>query len=566
LKIATLKRAIKKYRSEHPGDPDSWVWEDWVRSEADEKALLAGYYPSPQRAQHVKDFFENTLVHSTGQFSGSPFLLLDWEWLDVIRPLFGWLGKNETRRYRRAYISMAKKNGKSSLMSGVGLYGLIADGEPNSQVFSAAADKGQAAIIYGESVRMITQSKTLSVILKPIRSQKEIIHEASESLYKALSADVPTKEGLNAHYVMFDELHAQPHRRLYDVLRFAGRARRQPLFIITTTAGFDRHSICFEQYRRHQQVEEGIIDDLTAFTYIAEAPKDADITDPATWRIANPSFDDLFDEDQFAQDAKEADESITLQNRFRRYCLNQWTEQDERFIRMDKWDACNDELGDLTGVECWGGLDLASTTDIAAFVLYFPGETNRILPFFWIPEDGARYREDRDHVPYTEWIAQGFIRTTEGDVTDYDVIREDILTLKKQHNIRDIAIDGWNSTQLQTQLGGENVEVTKWGQGFRSMAAPTKEAERLIVEGNVAHADNPVLRWMANNLAVETDPAGNWKPSKKKSTEKIDGMVAWIMALGLSMISEPKKVSKYAKKGARLASIDVGKAKAEVRP
>ena len=525
-------------------------WIEWVRTEADERALMEGCRFDLAAAERVRGFFGKFLRHSKGQWAGKPFDLLDWQWRDVVAPLFGWVRADGTRRYRRGYIEVPKKNGKSTLFSGLSLYLLCGDHEPGAEVYSAAVDRDQASIVYNEAANMVEASPSLSARLKVVRSTKRIVFHRKRSFYKALSADVPAKEGLNAHAVLIDELHAQKNRDLWDTLRYAGAARRQPLHLAVTTAGFDRHSICREQHDYARGVLEGIIEDTSFFAYIAAAPEEADWTDPEVWRAANPSFGVTIDPDQFAEDCREAQESPAKENSFRRYRLNQWTEQETRWIKMRKWDACSDEPGDLEGRECWAGLDLSSTTDLSALVLVFPVEDRyAVLPFFWVPEEGARQRERRDRVPYLQWIRQGHIEATPGEVIDYDRIRRRIIELGERYEIREIAIDRWNATQLATQLEGDDFEMVAFGQGYASMNWPTKTLEELLLAGRLAHGGHPVLRWMASNVSIETDAADNWKPSKKRSIERIDGIVALVMALGRGVLGPHLGASVYEKRG-----------------
>ncbi len=474
----------------------------------------------------------NSCRHSKGQWAGQPFDLLDWQWQEVVAPLFGWKRPDGTRRFRRGYIEVPKKNGKSTLFSGLSLYLLVGDNEPGAEIYSAAVDRDQASIVYGEAAHMVDESPDLSRRLKVVRSTKRIVYHRTRSFYKALSADVPAKEGLNAHAVLIDELHAQRTRDLWDTLRYAGASRRQPLQLAITTAGYDRHSICWEQHDYALKVLDGTIEDTSFFPFVAAANDEADWTDPNVWKTANPSFGITINADQFAEDCTEAQESPAKENSFRRYRLNQWTEQDVRWLNMEKWDACGTPLEDLRGQVCFAGLDLSSTTDVSALVLVFPDEDEGrfdVLPLFWVPEEGARKRERRDRVPYVQWIRDDHMEATSGEVVDYDVIRRRINELNEQFEIREIAIDRWNATQLATQLEGDGFEMVAFGQGYASMSAPTKKLEEVVLSRKLAHAGHPVLRWMAGNVSIETDAADNWKPSKKKSVERIDGIVALIM-------------------------------------
>ncbi|MEX0725737.1 MAG: terminase TerL endonuclease subunit [Planctomycetaceae bacterium] len=292
------------------------------------------------------------------------------------------------------------------------------------------------------------------------------------------------------------------------------------------------------------KVLDGTIEDLSFFPYITAADPDDDWTGPEVWRKANPSLGITIKEEQFAEDCREAQESPAKENTFRRYRLNQWTEQDVRWINMTKWDACGESLTIADGQTCYAGLDLSSTTDISALVLVFPAaegaeERYDVLPFFWVPEEGAKQRERRDHVPYRQWIHQGHITATPGEVIDYDVIRKKINELGQQFEIREIALDRWNATQLSTQLLGDGFPMVAFGQGYASMNAPTEKLDELVLSHKIAHAQHPVLRWMAGNVSLEQDAADNWKPSKKKSIERIDGIVALIMGLDRATTQPP---------------------------
>ncbi len=522
-----------------------------MRGDADRRAMRNGCWFDEPAAERVREFFRRYLRHSKGEWAGKPFELQPWQWESLIGPLFGWKRADGTRRFRRAYIEIPKKNGKSAICSAIALYLLIADGEAGAEIYSAAADKEQASIVHGEAAHMVQASAALQSRLEVIRSTKRIIFPARNSWYKALSADVPTKEGLNAHGIIFDELHAQRTRTLWDTLAYAGSARRQPLQIAITTAGFDRHSICYEQHDYAEKVLSGVIEDDSFFPLIFAASPEEDWTREATWRKANPSFGVTVKPEAIATDCREAQESPRKENAFRRYHLNQWTEQDVRWLKLEKWDACGDPLPDLAGRPCFAGLDLASSTDIAALALLFPwdsGDGYDLVAKCWVPAEGAAVRSRKDRVPYELWIGQKHIIATEGDVIDYERIRRDIGELGKTYNIREIAFDRWGAVQLATQLQGDGFAMVAFGQGFASMSAPTKQFETLVLGKRLRHGGNPVLRWMASNVAVETDAAANLKPSKSRSREKIDGIVAAVMALGRAMVA-PRAASVYEGRG-----------------
>jgi len=307
-----------------------------VRTEADERAVAQGYVFRLAAAERVRTFFQRFLCHSKGEWAGQPFELLDWQWDDIVAPLFGWQRPDGTRRFRRGYIEVPKKNGKSCLFSGLSLYLLLADGEPGAEIYSAAVDRDQASIVFTEAANMVEASPHLASRLQVVRSTKRIVDHRSRSYYKALSADVPAKEGLNAHAILIDELHAQRNRDLWDTLRYAGASRRQPLHLAITTAGYDRHSICWEQHDYAKKVQDGTIQDLAFFSYICAAESDDDWTAPEVWRKANPSFGITLSAEQFAEDCQEAQQSPAKENSFRRYRLNQWTEQDVRWLSLER--------------------------------------------------------------------------------------------------------------------------------------------------------------------------------------------------------------------------------------
>ena len=431
----------------------------------------------------------------------------------------------------------------SQIAAAIALYLLFSDGEPGAEVYSAALDRAQAAIVFDAAKSMIAASPTLASRCEVYRSS--IVVPATGSRYKVLSADAPNAQGLNASGIIFDELHVQPDRELWDVLNTATGARRQPLTLAITTAGYDRHSICWEIHDYAMKVQAGIIPDPAFLPVIYAAGDDDDWTLPATWAKANPSMGVTVSQEYLAAECQRAQDTPGYQNTFKRLHLDIWTQQESRWLDMATWDAA-DPAADpesLEGRPCWAGLDLASTSDIAAFVAVFPsGGGYDILCLFWVPEENIGARALQDRVPYEVWARDGLITPTPGNRIDYDRIRADIGALSSRFDIREIAIDRWNSTQLQTQLMGDGLTVVPFGQGFASMTAPAKALESLVAEHKFRHGGNPVLRWMASNVAVEQDAAGNLKPSKARSSEKIDGIVSAIMAIGRAMVTEGASV------------------------
>lgn len=487
-------------------------------------------------------FFERYLTHIEGALAGKPLKLEPWQQA-IVGCAFGWKRTDGTRRYREVFQYVPRKNGKSTMLGG--LVNLVAflDGEPGAQIYSAAAEREQAALVYRQAKGMILQNAELSNGVKIYATFKSIEYPTG-SVYKALSADADTKHGFNSHFICSDELHAHPNRDLIDVLQTSTGSRRQPMLWHITTADFDRESICNEKHDYACKVRDGIITDPAFLPVIFEAKSDDDWTSPAVWHKANPNLGVSVSEDYLKRECQRAKETPTYQNTFKRLHLNIRTTNDVAWLQLEDWDKCGDAVDEeaLRGRLCYGGLDLSSKMDITAFVLLFPpaGEDSkwRILPRFWIPGDNAHDRERKDRVPYETWGRKGLITLTDGNVVDYSSVRAQINEDGRSFQIAEIAFDPWNAQAMAQNLTDDGATVVEFGQGFRSMSEPTKELEKLVMAKQVAHGANPVLRWMASNTAVEMDPAGNLKPSKKKSTERIDGIVATVMALGRAIVSE----------------------------
>ena len=481
--------------------------------------------------------FIECLAHTKGTWAGKPFELIDWQ-ERIIRDLFGVIKPNGYRQFNTAYIEIPKKNGKSELAAAVALLLTCGDGEERAEVYGCAADRQQAAIVFDVAADMVRMCPALSRRVKILASQKRIIYKPTNSFYQVLSAEAYSKHGFNIHGVVFDELHTQPNRKLFDVMtKGSGDARMQPLYFLITTAGTDTHSICYETHQKAKDILEGRKIDPTFYPVIYGADESEDWTDPKVWRKANPSLGITVGIDKVRAACESARQNPGEENAFRQLRLNQWVKQAVRWMPMEKWDACAFAVNedDLEGRVCYGGLDLSSTTDITAFVLVFPptDEDDRyvVLPYFWIPEDSMDLRVRRDHVPYEVWERQGYLMTTEGNVVHYGYIEKFIERLGEKFNIREIAFDRWGAIQMVQNLEGMGFTVVPFGQGFKDMSPPTKELMKLVLEKRIAHGGHPVLRWMMDNIYIRTDPAGNIKADKERSTEKIDGAVATIMAL-----------------------------------
>ena len=507
---------------------------------------------SRERADKALGFIRTYLRHTKGRWDAVSFELQDWQ-IELIEKLFGTVTEDGRRRYRTAYIEIPKKNGKTELGAAVALYLLFADNEPQAEVYSAAADREQASIVYHAAKRMIELSPALAKRCKVIDSTKRVVHN-NGSYYRVLSAEAYTKHGYSPHGVIFDELHAQPNRELVDTLTLgSGAARSQPVHFLITTAGTDRHSVCYEYHEYARQVRDGIIDDPTFLPVLYGVGEEEEWTDPKVWWKANPSMGQTILEEDMAAECRRAEHNPALENRFRQLRLNQWVKQESRFIPMHAWDACVDRPAPdhFRGSVFYGGLDLATTTDIAAFVAVNTDEEGYFNTFarFWIPEGNIAERVKRDKVPYEQWVKEGWIEATPGNVVDYRTIRERIIEFGTEHELRELAYDRWGATQLSQDLDEDGLTVIPFGQGYSSMAGPTKELLRIVLEGKLRHGGNPVLRWMADNMVVRSDPAGNMKPDKEKSTEKIDGIVALVMALDRAIRHADEAGTVYSDRG-----------------
>ena len=500
------------------------------------KFMLPTSHYDKDEADFVVNFIQS-LSHTKGDFFKEPFILIDWQ-EQLVRDIFGTLKPDGTRQFTTAYVEISKKSGKSELAAAIALYMLCADGEQRAEVYGCAADRDQASLVFDVACDMVRLSKALNQFCDIKPSRKTIHFNPTNSVYKALSADVAGKSGVNVSALIFDELWVQKDRKFFDMMtKGTSDARKNPLHFIITTAGTDTHSICYELHQKAKDIIEGRKVDPTFYPVIYGAEDDDDWTDEAVWAKANPSLNITIDIEKVRAACESAKMMPNEENAFRQLRLNQWVKQTVRWMPMEKWDLCAFPVNEqsLEGRVCYGGLDLSSTTDLTAFVLVFPPEDEDdkyvVLPYFWLPEETLDLRVRRDHVPYDLWERQGFIQTTEGNVVHYGYIEKFIEELGTKYNIREIAFDRWGAAQMVQNLEGMGFTVVPFGQGYSSMSPPTKELMKLVLEKKIAHGGHPVLRWNVDNISIRTDPAGNIKADKEKSTEKIDGAIATIMAL-----------------------------------
>ena len=501
-----------------------------------DRALDEGRYFDKKAAMRAIHFIEK-LKHTKGEWAGQRFRLEPWQQF-VLWNIFGWKNADGTRRFRYAYIEIARKNGKTALSAGIGLYMLFADGESRPEVYSAATVKDQAKICFSDAVEIV-KATDLKNYLTPYRNS--IVYELKGGTMKPLSSDYGTHDGLNPSCGIIDEFHAHKDSGMFDVIKSAFGARRQPLMFVITTAGFNKSGACYAYRENVIKVLRGVNEDDSLFGIIYTLDDKSEWDDPKMWIKANPnlgvslSADYLADQVKDAKNRPEAVRNVMTKNG------DLWVDAERTWILDDAWQKCigTTAPADLKGCACWGGLDLSNVSDITAYVLLFhENDRFQLLPHFWIPEEKMREKIRKENINYDKWVAEGYVTVTPGNVIDYDFVKADILRIVADYDLRTSAYDRWNSSQTIIDLQNEGMECNPFGQGYGSMSAPTKEFEKLVLTGKIEHFGNPVLRWMLASTLVKTDPAGNIKPDKEKSTQKIDGIVAAIMALGEWMTAQ----------------------------
>ena len=546
-----------------------------------ETAEARGLWFDQSEADRVAGFFGH-LKQSKGRWAGRAIELMPWQEF-VLGAVFGWRAQTgqcaacgswyrvdeggrvacilcgtvespfesepvETRwlrRFRKAYVEIARKNTKTTTGAGVGLYLLDFDGEPGAEVYAAATKRDQAKICWTEAARMVRQNPRLSGRIREIESRANLNVLTTGSKFEALGADSDTIDGLNPSGAIIDEVHAHRDGRLIDKLETAVGAREQPLFFYITTAGVPGESVYDETHRYAAQVVEGVVDDDTWFVYIATLDPEDDWTDPAVYRKANPSLGVTVQLEELIQERDRALAVPGRQNAFRRLRLNQQVEQVTRWLSVEAWDACRQEIdwSSYGGRKCFVGLDLGGTTDLNAAVFIFPGEPGvyDVRAHYWMPAANVQRRVHEDRVPYDRWIAEGWITATEGNARDDQRILDDLRALGAECDVVEIAIDPWQMNYIATQLVADRGPdgVIRVPQGYAHLAAASEELEKIITTGALRHDGNPVLRWNIANVTADEDAAGNRKPSKAKSRERIDGVSALVTALSRAILQAP---------------------------
>lgn len=510
------------------------------------------FYYDKADADRAVRFIEKQLVHTQGKHAGTPFKLEWWEKRAVMR-FFGWKRRdNGRRRYRVLFIFVPRKNGKTALAGAIASYALYADRETAAQVVCAASDKEQAKIVFNMVKDAVEANPLLNGMSQVFKTS--IYTPRTNSVFKVLSKKPNTKHGGNTSAAIIDEVHAIEDQELVDVITTGTIARSQPITVYASTAGFDKTHFFYDLYLHAKRVQADPSIDETWLPLIFEADPEK-WKDPEEWKRANPNFGVTMDMESFEADYRLAMELPRYENTFKRLRLNIWTEQDTRFLPMEKWYPCyypEATIEELRGRDCYVGLDLASTTDFASAAFVFPPFGSRefydVMMYYWFPQANVALRKKRARMDIQPWVTEGLINLTSGEVIDYEHIRETIKQMNRLYRVREIAIDRWNAAQLSTQLDNDGFTVVPFGQGFASMSDPTKQLLGLVLARKLNHRNHKVLTWNASNVQVEEDAAGNVKPSKKRSKEKIDGIVAVIMGLSRAMVNQPK-VSVYNQRG-----------------
>jgi len=518
-----------------------------------------GFRFDEAKAVLAVEFFHELLTLTEGEWAGRPFQLELWQQA-ILMNLFGWVRADGSglRRFREAMIEVPRKNGKSPFLAGIALLCLVADNEPGAQVYSAAGDRSQAAIIYEHARKMVENDEQLRRAVKARDSMKLLEYARLGSLYRALSKESKTKHGLNVHAAIVDELHVQVGGELVDTLTSATGTRRQPLIIYITTRDFDREgSICNEKERHADRVRRGLVKDPAFLPALWLLEDYVDTRDAKAWHdplahvLVNPNLGISIKGDEFAREFLLAQQNPRLRNSFIRLRLNGRTQSNVAWLPMDLWDSCgtprmeHPRLGfngrdgrehfikvlGLDGARCFGGLDLSSNRDLCSFVLYFP-EAVACLLYAWSPRFGAEQRESVEGISYLALADEGWLNLVDGNIQDYDEIRAMVNDLGGRFRIESIGYDRFGGQKLVTELASDGFEIVKVGQGYYSMSSPSKALERMVLGGMLHHGGDPLLRWAAGNVMVSEDPAGNIKPDKAKSSDRIDPITALVMAIG----------------------------------
>jgi len=514
-------------------------------------------YYDEKKANRIINFIERVCTHVKGELANKPFILEDWQ-KEYIRELFGTMNDNGTRQYRTSYVQIPRKNGKSNLAAAIALAVFFVVREPGAEIYCCASSREQAKIVFDVIKQMVRNS---TILMRECNIfQNSIVLNGTNSYLKAVAAEAGTLHGTSASLCVYDELHVAKNRALWDVMATSQGARREPLMIAITTAGlFDPTSVCYELYSYGKKVETGVIEDETFLPCIYEANPGEDIHDVDVWKKANPNYGVSIKPEYFEKMSREAKSLPSAEIAFRQLHLNQWVNSLASWIADAEWMESSGviDLEQLKNRKCYAGLDLAAVEDVTAFVMVFPMDDGsiKVVPKMFVSEAAVERRRTQTGGSYDTFVKDNELIVTEGNSTDYAVIERVVKECAELYDLQSIAFDRWNSNSLVANLTDAGIEMDPFGQGFISMTAPIKNAEILIKKKLLHHGGNGMLRWMAANVVTKKDDAENIKFSKSKAGDKIDGIIAMIMALGEMITMEGKDVtgvSTYESQGIRL--------------
>lgn len=488
------------------------------------------YYYDEKAANSAISFMEGYLKFVEGDVAGKPFELGQWQIDDIVKPIFGLKHIDSgLRRYREVYIEVPRKNSKTTFCAALALTFLVLDKEGGKQIIGAAYGREQAGLVFRIAKQMVETSDKLKSVLK---CYKNSITYGFDS-YKIISKEANTGHGLNPYIVIFDELHTQKDRELYDVLLSGMGARSQPMLICITTAGSDRSSICYDRHDYAIKVNSGqIVDDAFLGVIYAASPDD-DIYSVKTWRKANPNYGISVKPEFLRREALQAKQSVAYENTFKRLYLNIWTSSVDGYISDLVWQKNKSDYIDLEGEECWAGMDFSSTEDITALALFFP-KYKAIRSWYWLPKEKGRNSADKNNIYYFDWLKKGLIRETEGNAIDKDIVAEDTLEIFKKYRPEKVAYDRFNAIDVVSKLYNADLDCESYDQSPKQLNPPTKELFAMAMKGELNHGGDPIMRWMVGNAEVFKDTNDNWKimKNRKHPEKKVDGLVAAIMAIG----------------------------------
>ena len=510
----------------------------WIRTKADERAVSLGYRWDQAAADRVCAFFPKFLRLSTGQFAGRPFVLEAWE-IDFLSRLYGWKRPDGTRRFREAYVEICKKNGKTSLLAGLSLYAMKE--EPGAEVYQGALNGKQADVLYREAAKLVKASPQLRKHFRVKKYNKTIVFDLNDSRLESMTADAQAKDGVNSSMTIFDEIHRWgSNRQLYDVMRGAGAARRQPLLVSLTTAGDDSSVFCRELHDIAVAIAAGDDSNLEFLGVIYGLMPEDSLESENNWKKANPALGSILSLDDFRTEFELARKIPARLKNFLRLHLGLWQKSENVWLDLPLWEQAGDPT--LRELDWWknrdvvAGLDLSSVKDLTSLTLTTMDEGKVCWhSTYFLPQETVIERSERDGVPYDQWVTEGHALETEGNATDFEAIRQRLNEFRDAGiNITAVAIDPWNAAHLASLLIQDGFEVYFFRQNFANFNGPCQETERRLLNGTLRHDSNPITRWCAGNCTVKLDPAGNMRPSKAKAAkQRVDGLISGIMALGV---------------------------------